>query len=86
MGGEWIRRNPPWARLGGVGSNGYGNARGGQIGRQDMRRSLTLLAAVMVLIGLIAAPAAADKPTVATPPPDVFTDIDPCTGDEMDGR
>ena len=31
-----------------------------------MRRSLMLLAAVAVLIGLVAAPAAADKPTEMT--------------------
>jgi hypothetical protein len=48
-----------------------------------MRRSLTLLATVMVLIGLIAAPAAADKPTVIGPITNEFSDFDPCTGDEM---
>ena len=45
-----------------------------------MRRSLTLLATVMVLVGLMAAPAAADKPTVVGPFTDVFTDADPCNG------
>jgi len=48
-----------------------------------MRRSLTLLATVMVLIGLMAAPAAADKPTEA-PFLTEFSDFDPCTGLEMD--
>jgi len=48
-----------------------------------MRRSLTLLATVAILIGLVAAPAAADKPT-EIPYLDEFTDFDPCTGEEMD--
>ena len=46
-----------------------------------MRRLFTLLAAVAVLVGLMAAPAAADPPTVFTiPPPTPFLDPDPCTG------
>jgi hypothetical protein len=57
--------------------------RGGAERQVDMRRSLTLLATVMVLIGLIAAPAAADPPTEA-PFLAEFTDVDPCTGLEMD--
>ena len=48
-----------------------------------MRRSFTLLATVMILVGLMAAPAAADKPT-ESPYLDEFTDVDPCTGLEMD--
>ena len=48
-----------------------------------MRRLLTLLATVTVLIGLVAAPAAADPPTEA-PFEANFSDIDPCTGLEMD--
>jgi len=48
-----------------------------------MRRSLTLLVTVVVLIGLMAAPAAADEPTVFGPFTDVFPDTDPCTGFEM---
>jgi len=47
-----------------------------------MRRSLTLLVTVGVLIGLMAAPAAADKPTNFQPPPAVFDAINPCTGQE----
>lgn len=49
-----------------------------------MRRSLTLLATVMVLIGLVAAPAAADKPEVFGPFTNEFSDFDPCTGRLMD--
>jgi hypothetical protein len=45
-----------------------------------MRRSLTLLVTVGVLIGLMAAPAAADKPTNFQPDPVVFYPINPCTG------
>jgi hypothetical protein len=45
-----------------------------------MRRSLMLLATVMVLVGLMAAPAAADKPTQIGPFQDVFVDADPCNG------
>jgi hypothetical protein len=57
----------------------------GQKERQIMRRLLTLLATVMVLMGLIAAPAAADKPFVDGPfTAGPFTDIDPCTGDPME--
>jgi hypothetical protein len=54
-----------------------------------MRRSLTLLATVAILIGLVAAPAAADKPAEFTwefqfprDNPD-FPVIDPCTGEDM---
>lgn len=50
-----------------------------------MRRSLMLLAAVMVLIGLVAAPAAADKPVQLGPFQEVFVDVDPCTGELMEG-
>ena len=49
-----------------------------------MRRSLMLLAAVMVLIGLVAAPAAADKPVQLGPFQEVFVDVDPCTGELME--
>lgn len=38
----------------------------------------------MVLIGLVAAPAAADPPTVIGPITDEFSDIDPCTESPMD--
>ena len=48
-----------------------------------MRRSLTLLATVAILIGLVAAPAAADRPT-EFPYLDEFKDFDPCTGLPMD--
>ena len=49
-----------------------------------MRRLLTLLVTVVVLIGLMAAPAAADQPTVFGPFTDgPFPDTDPCTGLEM---
>jgi hypothetical protein len=44
---------------------------------------MTLLATVMVLVGLMAAPAAADKPT-EYPFSGGGTEIDPCTGLEMD--
>lgn len=50
-----------------------------------MRKSLTLLAAVAILIGLVAAPASADKPT----DPTEFTDDfawdapDACTGETI---
>jgi hypothetical protein len=47
-----------------------------------MRRLLTLLATLIVLIGLIAAPAAADKPAEIGPITNgPFPNIDPCTGD-----
>ena len=54
-----------------------------------MRRSLTLLATVAILIGLVAAPAAADKPVEYTL--DLYFDADnpglplddPCTGESM---
>lgn len=58
--------------------------RGGAERQANMRRSLTLLATVMVLVGLVAAPAAADKPTVLGPFTNEFSDFDPCTGEEMD--
>ena len=45
-----------------------------------MRRSLTLLATIAVLIGVMAAPAAADKPVNFQPPPSVFDALNPCTG------
>ena len=51
-----------------------------------MRRSLTLLATVAILIGLVAAPAAADKPTKYRIPPVGFIewdDVDACTGEAM---
>lgn len=49
-----------------------------------MRRALILLATAMILIGLIAAPAAADRPTEIGPITNgPFPDIDPCTGDPM---
>ena len=55
-----------------------------------MRRSLTLLATVAILIGLVAAPAAADKPVEYTL--DLYFDADnpglplndPCTGESME--
>jgi hypothetical protein len=57
----------------------------GQKDRQIMRRLLTLLATVMVLVGLIAAPAAADKPAEIGPITNgPFTDTDPCTDDPME--
>ena len=50
-----------------------------------MRRTLTLLATVAILIGLVAAPAAADKPIPIT---FTFTegvlDVNPCTGAEIE--
>ena len=54
-----------------------------------MRRSLTLLATVAILIGLVAAPAAADKPTEFTM--ELYFEgensplplNDPCTGESM---
>ncbi len=58
-----------------------------------MRRSLTLLATVAILIGLVAAPAAADKPTKmtwelyfdeSTPPGQGLPLNDPCTGESME--
>lgn len=49
-----------------------------------MRRSLMLLATVMVLIGLVAAPAAADQPVQDGPFQEVFVDVDPCTGGLME--
>ena len=49
-----------------------------------MRRSLTLLTVVVVLIGLIAVPAAADPPTIEPQEPFTFTAVDPCTGFEHD--
>ncbi len=51
-----------------------------------MRRSLTLLATVAILIGLVAAPAAADKPTEYRIPTEGFLewdDFDACTGEPM---
>ena len=45
-----------------------------------MRRSLTVLAAVAVLVGVMAVPAAADKPVVFETGEFTVTDIDPCTG------
>jgi len=51
-----------------------------------MRRSLTLLATVAILIGLVAAPAAADKPTHWRMPDSGtfgWDDVDPCTGEAM---
>jgi hypothetical protein len=57
----------------------------GQKDRQIMRRLLTLLATVMVLVGLIAAPAAADEPAEIGPFTDgPFSDFNPCTGDPME--
>jgi hypothetical protein len=57
----------------------------GQKERQIMRRLLTLLATVTVLMGLIAAPASADKPLVDGPIINgPFTDTDPCTGNDME--
>ena len=53
-----------------------------------MRRSLTLLATVAILIGLVAAPAAADKPTYVEFPIDVddFLGLDdPCNEGESLG-
>jgi hypothetical protein len=54
-----------------------------------MRRSLTLLATVAILMGLVAAPASADKPTEFTVElqfprdnPDFLVN-DPCTGKDM---
>jgi hypothetical protein len=48
-----------------------------------MRRSLTLLATVAILMGLVAAPAVAEKPVEFSF--DVsWVDVDPCTGDPMD--
>ena len=54
-----------------------------------MRRTLTLLVTVVILIGLVAAPAAADKPTEWRL--DLYFDADnpglplndPCTGESM---
>jgi hypothetical protein len=43
-----------------------------------------LLAAVMVLIGLGAAPAAADKPVQLGPFQEVIVDVDPCNGGLME--
>jgi len=54
-----------------------------------MRRSLTLLATVAILIGLVAAPAAADKPTeyeinLEFPADNPYFPVtDPCTGEDM---
>ena len=57
-----------------------------------MRRTLTLLATVSILIGLIAAPASADKPTEFTVDfifgeggiePSPLPLNDPCTGEDM---
>ena len=45
-----------------------------------MRRSLIILAAAAVLLGVMAVPAAADKPVVTVIPEFTVTDIDPCTG------
>lgn len=45
-----------------------------------MRKRLMVLAVVGVLVGLVAAPAAADPPAVLELDPDVFVDADPCNG------
>lgn len=50
-----------------------------------MRRSLTLLASIVILTGLIAAPAAADPPTVFGPFEFSFDGVDPCTGEDHEG-
>lgn len=49
-----------------------------------MRRRLTLLLSVVLLLGLMAAPAAADPPVVFSFP-DGFTGVDPCTGNDHEG-
>ncbi|MEN8041580.1 MAG: hypothetical protein ABFR95_08775 [Actinomycetota bacterium] len=54
-----------------------------------MRRSLTLLATIAILVGLVAAPAAADQPVeysieLEFPADNPFFPVtDPCTGDDM---
>ena len=48
-----------------------------------MRRTLTLLATVAILIGLVAAPAAADKP-IPIGFDEPVLDVNPCTGEEID--
>jgi hypothetical protein len=50
-----------------------------------MHRRLTLLMTVVLLIGLMAAPAAADKPAIIGPFADGFVGTDPCTGLEHVG-
>jgi glycerol kinase len=59
----------------------------GAEGERLMRRPLTLLATVAILIGLVAAPAAADKPTEQTvtinSEDEGFEIWDPCTGEPM---
>lgn len=45
-----------------------------------MPRRITFLAVVALLIGVMAAPASADRPTVFGPFTNTFTDVDPCTG------
>lgn len=49
-----------------------------------MRRRLTLLMTVVLMFGLMAAPAAADQPAVFSFP-DGFTGVDPCTGNDHEG-
>jgi hypothetical protein len=55
----------------------------GAEGERLMRRPLTLLATVAILIGLVAAPAAADKPTEIVWPLITYEGWDPCTGEVM---
>lgn len=56
--------------------------RGGAERQVDMRRSLTLLATVMILTGLMAAPAAAD-PGPNNPQLQTVSNVD-CEGDDHD--
>ena len=50
-----------------------------------MHRRLTLLMTIVLLIGLMAAPAAADRPATFGPFADGFVGTDPCTGLEHVG-
>lgn len=49
-----------------------------------MQRTVILTVAAMTMIGLLAAPAAAGKPTQLGPFEDTFPDTDPCTGGPME--
>ncbi len=42
----------------------------------------SLLSALTVLLATMMAPASADEPTEIALPPEVFVDVDPCTGDD----
>ena len=50
----------------------------------NMRRTVILALAAMTMIGLLAAPAGAGKPTELGPFSDTFPETDPCTGGPME--